>query len=91
MFVVDAELIPTPAFDAEDDLDKLIGILGSDFTLSDKDEARSYFNQLRQKFIDWNYTEFESDDFKKIEKEIDELYNSKSGKLTAEAEALLKA
>ena len=73
------------------DLDKLIGILGSDFTLSDKDEARTYFNQLRQKFLDWNYTEFESDDFKKIEKEIDALYASKSGKLTSEAESLLKA
>ena len=99
--MLDAVYFQQNSFDAIDanatverqkyDLDKLIGILGSDFTLSDKDEARSYFNQLRQKFIDWNYTEFESDDFKKIEKEIDELYNSKSGKLTAEAEALLKA
>jgi len=69
----------------------LIKILGSDFTLSDKDEARTYFNQLRQKFLDWNYTEFESDDFKKLEKEIDDLYASKSGKLNAEAENLLKA
>ncbi|MBQ3965523.1 MAG: V-type ATP synthase subunit A [Treponema sp.] len=99
--MLDAVYFQQNSFDAIDanatverqkyDLDKLIGILGSDFTLSDKDEARSYFNQLRQKFIDWNYTEFESDDFKKIEKEIDDLYASKSGRLTAEAEALLKA
>lgn len=73
------------------DLDKLIRILGSKFELEEKDEARSYFNQLRQKFIDWNYTEFESDEFKKIENEIDELYNSKNGKLTAQAESILKA
>ena len=73
------------------DLDKLIRILGSKFELEEKDEARSYFNQLRQKFIDWNYTEFKSDEFKKIENEIDELYNSKNGKLTAQAESILKA
>lgn len=73
------------------DLDKIIKILGSTFELSDKDEARTYFNQLRQKFLDWNYTEFGSDDFKKLEKDIDDLYASKSGKLTAQAEALLKA
>ena len=99
--MLDAVYFQQNSFDAIDanatverqkyDLDKLIKILGSDFTLSDKDEARTYFNQLRQKFIDWNYTEFEGDDFKKIEKEIDDLYASKSGKLTAEAENLLKA
>ena len=99
--MLDAVYFQQNSFDAIDanatverqkyDLDKLIKILGSDFTLSDKDEARTYFNQLRQKFLDWNYTEFESDDFKKLEKEIDELYGSKSGKLTAEAENLLKA
>ena len=72
-------------------MDKLLGILGSDFALSEKDEARTYFNQLRQKFIDWNYTEFQSDNFKKIEKEIDELYASKNGKLSAEVEGILKA
>ena len=72
------------------DLAKILKVLGSTFALSDKEEARTYFNALRQKFLDWNYTEFGSDAFKKVEKEIDELYASKSGRLTAEAEALLK-
>jgi V/A-type H+-transporting ATPase subunit A len=45
---------------------------------------------MRQKFLDWNYTVFESDAFKKAEKDIDELYASKGGKLTPDAEALLK-
>ncbi|MBQ0051427.1 MAG: V-type ATP synthase subunit A [Treponema sp.] len=99
--MLDAVYFQQNSFDAIDadasverqqyDLDKLIGILGSDFELKDKDEARAYFNQLRQKFIDWNYTLFNSDDFKKIEGEIDSLYASKSGKLSAGAEALLKA
>ena len=72
------------------DLNKLIKILGSTFELKDKDEARTYFNQLRQKFLDWNYSKFQGDEFKKLEGEIDSLYSSKSGKLTAEAESLLK-
>ena len=72
------------------DLDKLIKILGSDFDLSDKDEARTYFNQLRQKFIDWNYVEENSDAFRKIESEIDGLYSSKNGKVSQVVEKLLK-
>ena len=98
--MLDAVYFQQNSFDAIDanatverqryDLDKLIKILGSDFAVSDKDEARTYFNQLRQKFLDWNYTEFESEEFKKLEKEIDELYASKSGSLSAKAERLLK-
>ena len=72
-------------------MDKIIKVLGSDFELKDKDEARTYFNQLRQKFLDWNYTEENSDAFKKTEAEIDSLYASKNGTLTAQAESLLKA
>ena len=55
-----------------------------------KDDARSFFNRMRQRFIDWNYTEFESDAFKKAEAEIDTLYNEGVGKLTVQAESLLK-
>jgi len=70
--------------------DKLIYILGSKYSMNDKDEARSFFNRMRQKFIDWNYTEFESDAFKKAEKEIDTLYEEGQGKIDREAELLLK-
>ena len=70
--------------------DKLICVLGSDFALESKDAARAFFNRMRQRFIDWNYTEFESDAFKKAEAEIDTLYNEGAGKLTAAAECLLK-
>ncbi len=69
---------------------KLVYVLGSDFELSNKDEARTYFNRMRQKFIDWNYKEFESDEFKKAEKEIDLLYDDAQGKLSRKAELLLK-
>ncbi len=70
--------------------DKLIKILGSEYVLDNKDDARSFFNRLRQKFINWNYTEFESDAFKKAEQEIDEMYNEGKGTISANAERLLK-
>ncbi|MBP3608046.1 MAG: V-type ATP synthase subunit A [Treponema sp.] len=98
--MLDAVYFQQNSFDAVDanatverqkyDLDKLIKILGSDFDLSDKDEARTYFNQLRQKFIDWNYVEENSDAFRKIESEIDGLYSSKNGKVSQVVEKLLK-
>ena len=70
--------------------DKLVHILGSNYALQNKDDARGFFNRMRQKFIDWNYTEFESEAFKKAEFEIDELYRKGDGKLAAPAEKLLK-
>jgi len=70
--------------------DKLVYILGSNYALENKDDARGFFNRMRQKFIDWNYTEFESEAFEKAESEIDELYRKGDGKLAAPAEKLLK-
>ncbi|MCD8197968.1 MAG: V-type ATP synthase subunit A [Lachnospiraceae bacterium] len=68
---------------------KLVRILGSDYELKEKDEARAYFNSLRQKFIDWNYTEFKSEAFATAEVEIDAQYTSGGGVLSSEAEKLL--
>ena len=68
----------------------LLKVLGSDFVLESKDEARGYFNQLRQKFIDWNYSVWQGDEFKKNEADINQLYAAKSGKETPAVAALLK-
>ena len=70
--------------------DKLIYVLGSEYALDDKDGARSYFNRMRQKFIDWNYTEFRSEAFAGAEAEIDAMYADGKGRLSASAELLLK-
>ena len=70
--------------------DKLIYVLGSEYALESKDDARSFFNRMRQRFIDWNYTEFESEAFAKAEREIDALYADGLGKISREAELLLK-
>ncbi len=69
-------------------IDKLVTVLGSDYELVDQDAARNFFNHLRQKFIDWNYSEFESESFRQIEAEIDRLYRDANGTLSREAKAL---
>lgn len=48
-------------------------ILATGFDFSGKDEARAFFNILRQKFIDWNYSPWESERFKDLEQEVREL------------------
>ena len=68
----------------------LLKVLGSDFVLESKDEARGYFNQMRQKFIDWNYSVWQGDEFKKNEADINQLYAAKSGKETPAVATLLK-
>ena len=69
---------------------KLVYVLGSEYALENKDDARTFFNRMRQRFIDWNYKEFESAEFKKAEAEIDNLYNEGNGRVTNEAELLSK-
>ena len=69
---------------------KVLTVLASDFELSDKDDARGFFNQLRQKFLDWNYIPWNTDEFKAKEKEILDLYASKKGTIQASAMDLFK-
>ena len=45
---------------------------------------------MRQRFIDWNYTEFESEAFQKAEREIDALYNEAGGAVSPQAASVLK-
>lgn len=63
--------------------DKVLSVLASDFDLKDKDDSRQFFNQLRQQFLDWNYTNWQSTEFSGKEKDIDALYASKNGKIAA--------
>ena len=51
-------------------------IINHSFTFDNKDEARKFFQELRQIFITWNGASFNSDDFKKSEKQIrDKVFN----------------
>ncbi len=51
--------------------DKVIEILNAKFKQQDKDDARRLIQEFRQLFIDWNYAEMETDEFKDLEKQID--------------------
>ncbi len=50
---------------------KVMSILATEFIFKDKDGARSWFQQLRQMFVDWNYIKQDTDEFKKQEAAID--------------------
>ena len=49
---------------------KVLEVLKTDFDFTDKDEARSFILNLRQMFIDCNYLEFQSAEFKAQEEAI---------------------
>lgn len=55
----------------------LYSVLMTDFNLNDKKEIRAFFNELRQMFLDWNNTEWESDAFAKQEKSLKALIDSR--------------
>ncbi len=58
--------------------DVLYDILMSDFRIDDKREIRSFFNQVRQAFLDWNNTEWNSDAFSAQQKVLEDLYKGKA-------------
>ncbi len=68
---------------------KLLFILGSKFTFADKNEARSWFNKLRQKFLDYNGSQWKSDRFDKLESEIESAVKSQSQGLDKTAEKII--
>ena len=51
--------------------DKVMEVLDGNFSMESKDYARRFIQELRQLFIDWNYVKMGSDEFKKLEKDID--------------------
>ncbi len=76
----DAVYLQQNAFDKADEasskerqtyvFDLVHSILTQKMHFEEKDAARRFFQELRQKFITWNSSEFETDSFKDIEKEL---------------------
>ncbi|MDR1411870.1 MAG: V-type ATP synthase subunit A [Spirochaetaceae bacterium] len=58
--------------------DLLLGIIASKFSFSDKNEARNWFNRLRQRFLDYNGSEWQSERFKKTEKDLKDAVGAKA-------------
>jgi len=77
---LDAVYLQQNAFDKVDEFtpkerqqyvfDVIEQVLDKDFAFKDKNEARRAFQDLRHQFINWNASEFEGEEFKKIEGEI---------------------
>ena len=59
-------------------------MLKADLSFHDKDEARVWFNGMRQLFLDYNGAQWSSDEFKRIEEEIRKEF---AGKMEAGAES----
>ncbi len=49
---------------------KCVRVLGSSFDFKDKDAARGWFNQLRQRFLDMNSIEWGTEQFRKADGEL---------------------
>ena len=50
---------------------KVMKVLDGAFEFDDKESARRWFQELRQKFIDWNYEAQDGDGFRKLEEALD--------------------
>ena len=68
----------------------MFDILTSKLDIKSKDEVRSFFNSLRQKFLDYNGSEWNSDDFKSLENEIKSMVEEKSVGIEHSAQHLLE-
>jgi V/A-type H+-transporting ATPase subunit A len=66
-------------------------ILGSKLKLKDKDEARSWFNTLRQKFLDLNGAEWNSPRFKELGTVIATMINERAESIAAAASRHIEA
>lgn len=60
------------------EFDKLYEALMATYEIEDKKEIRGFFNQLRQEFLDWHGTLYETPEFYEQEKKISDFYMSKA-------------
>ncbi|MDR2792300.1 MAG: V-type ATP synthase subunit A [Treponema sp.] len=67
----------------------VLNILASQFVFEDKNEARSWFNKLRQKFLDFNGAGENSEKFVSLQKEIKAAVADKSRGIDKNAETIL--
>jgi V/A-type H+-transporting ATPase subunit A len=51
---------------------KVVGVLDAPLPFPDKDQARRFFQELRQLFVDWNYAAMDTEEFTRLERAIDD-------------------
>lgn len=69
--------------------DLMLSVLSSSLELASKEDARSFFNQLRQKFLDYNGTQWQTPEFHGLENEIRAMMDAKITGTMEEAEYLM--
>jgi len=69
----------------------LFSVLIARFDFDGKGAARGFFNQLRQKFLDYNGAAWESAEFVRLEGEIAELLGTRQTGMDAAGEKILRA
>ncbi|GHU26549.1 V-type ATP synthase alpha chain [Spirochaetia bacterium] len=67
----------------------VLKILASQCAFTDKNEARGWFNRLRQKFLDYNGSVWKSEKFGSLEKEIEDTVAERSQGIEKAAEKIL--
>ena len=67
----------------------ILQTLGTNFVFTDKEEARRWFNATRLLFLDFNYSPWMSDKFKKLESEIVAALDEKSDGMDPHAEKMI--
>ncbi|MDO5332120.1 MAG: V-type ATP synthase subunit A, partial [Bacillota bacterium] len=58
----------------------LYDILTTKYDISEKREIRQFFNQLRQEYLDWHNTQFQTPEFEAQEKRLTEFYKARAVK-----------
>lgn len=69
--------------------DILLDILTAKLDFASKEEARNWFNRMRQNFLDYNGKEWKSDEFNKLELTISQLLAEKKIGIEANAEGIV--
>ncbi len=97
--LLDAVYLQQNSFDAVDNsvsverqrhiFEVIMKILSAEFDFTVKDDARQYFNNLRQLFLDYNGTQWASSEFEAKEKELLEHISSKQTGVEENAAGLL--
>ena len=72
---VDSAVLPDRQ---REEVNLLYEVLTADFALDSKKDVRAFFNQMRQKFLDWNSVATTDPRYSQYENEIRDLYASKS-------------
>ena len=60
------------------EFDRLYDALMKTYSLEEKQDIRGFFNQLRQEFLDWHATYFETPEFEAQEKKITDFYMARA-------------